>query len=76
MKQLQPRVEFHCPKCLSTFYGTSGWDNMDTATRYCNGHEGRCKFKWPVVEDWRYFYIVQITKFESKDEFDKKEVGY
>ncbi len=76
------RVEFHCPKCLGGNYGTSGADNWETAEGYCNGPGYRgdvsCRFKWKRSEDWKVFYIVQITKFETKEEFlaSREQVGY
>jgi hypothetical protein len=69
MKTFDPRLEFHCPKCLSTHYGTSGSNNWDTAEGYCNGRDGGCRFRWKRSEDWKVFYIVQITKFETLVEF-------
>ena len=76
MEKFDPRIEFHCPKCLSTHFGTTATNNWANATGHCNGHS--CKFTWPRAEDWKVFYIVEVTKFETKEEFlaSRKEIGF
>jgi hypothetical protein len=69
MTKFPPRTEFHCPRCESTYYGTSNVSDWPRAVGHCHGRDGSCNFTWQRAEDWRVFYIVEITKFETKDEF-------
>lgn len=65
--------EFRCPKCGGSYFESSNISGPGEMVRHCKG-DGRwtCDHAWPISEDWKYFARVDVSRYESPEEFEAR----
>ncbi len=75
MKEPTISFEFHCPKCGSTMFGSSG-HAKGPVTYHCSGNEQwTCKFTCPLEDFWKYRVKITTEAFSSREEHDAADRG-
>lgn len=62
MRPARSNIEFSCPKCGSSKFGSSD------LTGRCHGRSG-CGFTWAEADSWKYFTLVTKQAFEDDKEY-------